>query len=531
VIIPLQYILVGTFTLLVVAIIATTVSLIRRVLNRRRHHPRPPVQPGEWSELPPSQYREFDTSLEGLEVRVHEDSPSAALLMPLRTGTWTPPEAPAPVEKLPEASLESRIATFAEDAPAQTEAAAAAVQEPPTAPWVYDPAGDRMVGNAPEPPVELPLAPEPLTAPVAVTAPVPAPVTTISSVLLSIPDVVPELPYEAALPPSPEPEPEPQPQPEPEPEPEPEAEPEPEPQPQPEPEPEPEPEPAPEPKPEPELGPQSEPEANMAGEPLIAEAAAFAVAAAFPILDPATLPSAEPPVDMLPTTGWAADLPVSVVPLQPSYSEEAVAFEPPTPISPPVLPQPEPVPVWLPPQVSEVAAQPAPAVEPSAPDGFWQSPLLDQQSLPVDITVAAMPDSAVPGGASAEQAWEIPVTLLPAMARPPVVVHQPQPETLSDLGPSGPDVGRPSRPRAVVREVDTERGPDSSAAPLTPLATQAGSASSGVRANTPELVMAAPVEMWFGDSRVGVKRGTKTYTQFRRYADALFEDLRAADKA
>jgi hypothetical protein len=39
------------------------------------------------------------------------------------------------------------------------------------------------------------------------------------------------------------------------------------------------------------------------------------------------------------------------------------------------------------------------------------------------------------------------------------------------------------------------------------------------------------VEMWFGDHRVGVKHGTKTYDQFRRYADSLFDDLRGAGNA
>jgi hypothetical protein len=38
--------------------------------------------------------------------------------------------------------------------------------------------------------------------------------------------------------------------------------------------------------------------------------------------------------------------------------------------------------------------------------------------------------------------------------------------------------------------------------------------------------MAAPVEMWFGDARVGVRAGTKTYEQFRRYADIMMRDLK-----
>jgi hypothetical protein len=38
--------------------------------------------------------------------------------------------------------------------------------------------------------------------------------------------------------------------------------------------------------------------------------------------------------------------------------------------------------------------------------------------------------------------------------------------------------------------------------------------------------MVAPVEMWFGDYRVGVKAGSKTHAQFRKYADALLNDLK-----
>ena len=40
------------------------------------------------------------------------------------------------------------------------------------------------------------------------------------------------------------------------------------------------------------------------------------------------------------------------------------------------------------------------------------------------------------------------------------------------------------------------------------------------------VAMVAPVEMWFGDYRVGVKAGSKTHAQFRKYADAMLDDLR-----
>jgi hypothetical protein len=43
--------------------------------------------------------------------------------------------------------------------------------------------------------------------------------------------------------------------------------------------------------------------------------------------------------------------------------------------------------------------------------------------------------------------------------------------------------------------------------------------------------MAAPIEMWFGDSRIGVKAGTATYERFRKYADALLADLPSSKAA
>jgi hypothetical protein len=40
--------------------------------------------------------------------------------------------------------------------------------------------------------------------------------------------------------------------------------------------------------------------------------------------------------------------------------------------------------------------------------------------------------------------------------------------------------------------------------------------------------MVAPVQMWFGDYAVAVKAGSKTHTQFRKYADVLLAELRDA---
>jgi hypothetical protein len=51
----------------------------------------------------------------------------------------------------------------------------------------------------------------------------------------------------------------------------------------------------------------------------------------------------------------------------------------------------------------------------------------------------------------------------------------------------------------------------------------------GDRADSSDFHMVAPVEMWFGDARVGVKAGTRTYAQFRKYADVLLGDLKGVN--
>jgi len=77
------------------------------------------------------------------------------------------------------------------------------------------------------------------------------------------------------------------------------------------------------------------------------------------------------------------------------------------------------------------------------------------------------------------------------------------------------------RPVAHVRALpENERTPGT--LPSTP-ASEIPMATS--RELAPDFIPAAPIEMWFGEVRVGVKTGTKTYRQFRRYADALLGDL------
>lgn len=87
-------------------------------------------------------------------------------------------------------------------------------------------------------------------------------------------------------------------------------------------------------------------------------------------------------------------------------------------------------------------------------------------------------------------------------ARPAVVVRT----------PDTPEVALPTESPAMV-----------SSRPTVPVLDEPGS-----KPRIPEHVLVAPVEMWFQDHRVGVKAGTKTYDQFQRIAQVLFDDLKQA---
>jgi hypothetical protein len=118
----------------------------------------------------------------------------------------------------------------------------------------------------------------------------------------------------------------------------------------------------------------------------------------------------------------------------------------------------------------------------------------------------------------------------PIPDRPAVVIHAPAPA--APAAPAAEITGptRPPRPRTVVRSAGVEPAAEGSvAARIAPLAASATPQDESSRGRAPEFVLAAPIEMWFGEHRVGVKAGTRTYEQFRRYADTLFEDLKAAD--
>ena len=98
----------------------------------------------------------------------------------------------------------------------------------------------------------------------------------------------------------------------------------------------------------------------------------------------------------------------------------------------------------------------------------------------------------------------------PAAPRPAVVAKTARVTAAATVRPATP--ARADVPTARRAATQSER----------PRATVARTKSDD--APTHELV--APVEMWFGDDRVGVKPGSRTYDLFQKYATVLFDDLR-----
>jgi len=194
-----------------------------------------------------------------------------------------------------------------------------------------------------------------------------------------------------------------------------------------------------------------------------------------PVPAPAPQPVSEPEPE--------PEIPV-IVPITVAAEPERVVVPSPAPqpeLAPELVPEPEPTPqtavlVEPTPTESAIPARPA-AVVPPAPIPPAQEPR--PQVLPV---------------------------ARPVEPRPAVVIHSEPVEIVERVEPVEA-AGLPE-PVAVVPVV----------AAMTPERLVASD----------ELVLVAPVEMWFGDARVGVKPGSKTYDRFQRIAKVLFDDLKQA---
>lgn len=215
------------------------------------------------------------------------------------------------------------------------------------------------------------------------------------------------------------------------------------------------------------------------------------------------LPVAEPAVaemdeDAIFDAELAALMPLAPAPAPPPAPE-------PLPES---APAPEPAPEPLPTPAPEPPPAPAPAgeVAEQGDESVWQSIMREEQGLP-----SIVPSTPLPAP-EPEPAAPLP----PLPLRPAAVVHaEPAPQPIVAEEPRRQ---RPTRPsvRVAGAYVETE----SLDVDVRTIDTQASA-----RDAAPDISMAAPVEMWFGSDRVGVKAGTKTYDQFMKYAGVLLGDL------
>jgi hypothetical protein len=133
-------------------------------------------------------------------------------------------------------------------------------------------------------------------------------------------------------------------------------------------------------------------------------------------------------------------------------------------------------------------------------------------AAPASPTSTDEPTRATQSAPEPEPAWS-----------PPLADPVEPPPTTTPAPPDAPDGhGSPDRPRAHARPL-----PDPSIAPVTPSTLVWPDEPASPPSRPAQFVdMVAPVEMWFGDYRVGVKSGSKTHAQFRKYADVLLRDLK-----
>ena len=512
------YILAGTFALVVVAFLSFFASIVAAFRRRRAAKAAPSFV---WvDELPPNAGSTFDTSLDGLDVRIEPGTPQAALLLPLRAGEWQPPVEPAPLEQLQHAALSERVATFHPapdvpepafsveryeqwEVPGPVELPSPANAIPDDFPDSVRPAAEPVAVGPVMPPAPVPIptpaiapvpavvpapliVPEPLPVipePLPVSAPVPAPAAVPEPVPVAIPA---PLPVSASVVPPAE-------------------------------------------------APHAEPQAQILV-PVESPVQSFETFVGQPAVpaEAATLPS-ERSERSSETTAPAPDDDLSALvasleanPQQPAPDpHQAGPFVAPVPVVSPV-----PVPVVAEPEA--VVAAPSAGPEPADEDSVWEALLREQQILVSAPTPAAV-SVPVPEPAPAPA----PAPLPPLEPRPAAVVHA---EPASAPAPEPTPAPLRHRPAVVVRSAqpDAEARAEQGTVSLTltearaeeVIAEEVAAGRRRVRPDTvPEVQMAAPIEMWFGDSRVGVRAGSKTYDQFRRYADVLFDEMRAVRDA
>jgi len=148
------------------------------------------------------------------------------------------------------------------------------------------------------------------------------------------------------------------------------------------------------------------------------------------------------------------------------------------------------------PEPIEAAAEPEPAPEPVA----------SVQPMPAATATEREPANSVE----------------PAVGRPTAVVRATEPPVRE---PEPEPIPEPVEPRPAVR-VAGIRVPLKVAEDISGSALSAAAGGGDEPGPVPEIELSSPVEMWFGEHRVGVKQGTATFDRLQRYAETLLSDLR-----
>ena len=235
---------------------------------------------------------------------------------------------------------------------------------------------------------------------------------------------------------------------------------------------------------------------------VVAEVERAIEASEAPEVEPAPAAPLEAPTVAAPETGQ--EPPQELLQGPSSLPETREIVEPDVP-GPGPLPESEPA---IPPEVLpelEPASEVVPEVEPE----------------PAEIAVAPEPEpEPVESVLPPEPEPEAAESVLPPEPEPPSAESVLPPEPLSADAPPAPPVAA-SIDDSWLDEVMP--GAAVSEAPPAP--------DPAPERDAPEFDLVSPVEMWFGDTRVGVKEGTKTYELFQRYASALLNDLSEARKS
>jgi len=204
-------------------------------------------------------------------------------------------------------------------------------------------------------------------------------------------------------------------------------------------------------------------------------------------------------------------------PSEPEEAEVPVPERAPEPITPrPVIPPP-PAPAPVVPEPLTPPAPEPPMPEPPAPEPPIPEPPAPEPPMPEPPA----PEPPMPEPPAPEPPMPEPPAPEPPMPEPPAPV------------PAIPQPPAESRPRTVVhaQDVATSDGAGAALKGSVPRVAQRPSLEARAHASAssvPEHELVAPVEMWFGEARVGVKPGTRTYELFRKYADELFDEYRRA---